>query len=355
MNPMTPESDGAPAPAGAVSDIVLASALSSVPFAVLVIRGHAVLAANPVALSQLNALDIDDAFDSLRAKIHPEDHNAFFVSLSHAETHHVGFKQHVRIRDRESDFRRFEFQAYPHWDADGNFQSVVLHAVQIDSEGNSLTRAREAAEAMSRAFAALSQNFEATIRALVKTIEAKDPYVAGHSERVMRYSTIIGYEMGLTHTELDTLEIGALIHDVGKIGIPDEILTKPSRLTEQEFDVVKQHPSVGYHLISEIPMFAACADIVRDHHERLDGTGYPRGLKGDQIGKLVRIVATADIFDALTSSRSYRHATGIEFAVGVLKDEANRGRLDPEVVRVFTDTIDEESLLVAPEAVREAA
>ncbi len=133
--------------------------------------------------------------------------------------------------------------------------------------------------------------------------------------------------------------MGTLIHDIGKIGIPDDILTKPSGLTTMEYDIIKTHSEVGYQMIQGIPMLRECAPIVRLHHERLDGSGYPLGIKGDQIPLLVRIAAVSDIFDAMTSNRAYRRGMPTRVAVDELRREAALHRLDSDVVEAFARAI----------------
>lgn len=148
--------------------------------------------------------------------------------------------------------------------------------------------------------------FYGLIRALVSTIEAKDQYTRGHTERVTTYSMAIGEEMGLTQDQKHTLQLGALLHDVGKIGIPEKILKKPGKLTPGEYEIMKRHPDIGADILEHIEGIGEITDIVRFHQEKFDGTGYPQGLKGEEIPLYDRIVGVADAYDAMTSSRSYR-------------------------------------------------
>lgn len=191
----------------------------------------------------------------------------------------------------------------------------------------------------------LEENLEAMVAGLVKAVEAKDPYTAGHSNRVMRYSMGIAERMGLHSHQLWVLQSGTLIHDIGKIGVPDAILTKPGALTPEEFAIVREHPQIGYLMVEGIPMFQECAPIVLWHHERLDGSGYPDGLVGDQIPLLVRIAAVADVFDAMTSDRAYRAGLSAERALEELRREVALGRLDGEIVKIFADNIEREGVL----------
>jgi putative nucleotidyltransferase with HDIG domain len=160
------------------------------------------------------------------------------------------------------------------------------------------------------------------IRALVAALDARDPYTAGHSERVSLLSVAIGEAMGLGQDDLDVLRLGALLHDIGKIGIGDAILTKPTALTEPEFEEIKRHPLLGAQILRPIGFLAAHVPIVELHHERPDGTGYPHGLRGDAIPIHARIVHVADAFDAMTTARAYRHARPATDAVGELWSHA---------------------------------
>jgi putative nucleotidyltransferase with HDIG domain len=158
-----------------------------------------------------------------------------------------------------------------------------------------------------------------TIRALVRAMEAKDSYTRGHSERVAEYSVLIGQELRLREDTLEKLEAVALLHDIGKIGIPEPVLNKPGRFTPEEFDVMRKHPAVGAEIVNNIQFVSAYADVVRYHHERLDGNGYPNGRTGEDICLATRIVAVADAFDAMTSGRPYHEPKNIRQAVAELE------------------------------------
>jgi len=172
------------------------------------------------------------------------------------------------------------------------------------------------------------------IRALVSAIEKKDPYTSGHSERVGFLSRLIGQQMDLSPAELNDLEWAGLLHDVGKIGISDEILGKPGSLTKEEFDVVRQHPRMSFDVIRPVQSFANVCQIVLHHHEVPDGTGYPDGLTGDEIPLLARILHVADTFDALTSTRPYRCGYPLEKALQIMRDETGP-KLDVDIMKAF--------------------
>jgi HD-GYP domain-containing protein (c-di-GMP phosphodiesterase class II) len=146
------------------------------------------------------------------------------------------------------------------------------------------------------------------ITALVAAIDAKDPYTQGHSKRVSDLSVAIGKTFDFSETDLRNLQIGSLLHDVGKIGVPDQILQKPSKLTPEEYQLIKQHPAIGKNIMGQVKMLSEALPAIAEHHERLDGSGYPYALKGKEISLIGRIVAVADVFDALTSDRPYRKA-----------------------------------------------
>ncbi len=175
-----------------------------------------------------------------------------------------------------------------------------------------------------------TMSFEA-VRALTSAIDKKDRYTSGHSERVGLLSRLIGEQMGLSAEELQDLEWGGVLHDVGKIGIQDGILTKPGKLTDEEYEQIKQHSTMSYEIIAPIMSFASVQDIVLYHHEVPDGSGYPRGLKGKEIPLPARIVHVADSFDALTSCRSYREAFSLVKALSILREESGT-KFDPEAV-----------------------
>lgn len=193
---------------------------------------------------------------------------------------------------------------------------------------NTMTGAIRTAEAET-----LNAYLEA-IRALAIALDARDPYTAGHSERVSALSVAIGREMGLDARTLDVLRLGALLHDVGKIGISDHLLRKPGPLTGDEYDVVKTHSTVGSRILRNVRFLEPHLEIVELHHERPDGGGYPRGLKGDAIPVLARIVHAADAYDAMTSARAYRPA--LPAAAGLAELHRCAGTdFDPAVVRAL--------------------
>lgn len=179
-----------------------------------------------------------------------------------------------------------------------------------------------------------TQLMEMAIRSILQALDCKDHYTFGHSMRVTYFSLVIGKEMGMNEAELKELEYSALFHDIGKIGVPNEILNKPSRLTEEEFQVMKSHPEMSAEILSGFTIFEKAAVNAKHHHERFDGRGYPDGLKEDKIPLCARIILIADTFDAMTSTRPYRK--GLPYAVAY--EELLRfsgSQFDPKLVQAF--------------------
>ncbi len=189
-------------------------------------------------------------------------------------------------------------------------------------------------EDLNQMLEALYQNYRATLRALAGALEARDFETAGHSDRVVAYSLRLGRELGLAHKELIALEQGALLHDIGKIGVRDSILLKCGALTEPEWEEMREHISYGLRIISGIDFLSGASPVVGEHHEKYDGSGYPSGLQGTMIHINARIFAVADAFDAITSDRPYRKAASYDTAR--VEIVANSGQhFDPEVVKAF--------------------
>lgn len=180
----------------------------------------------------------------------------------------------------------------------------------------------------------------AMVRALVNAVDQKDEYTSGHSQRVGYFATMLGKRIGLSEGDLQMLEWAALLHDVGKIGIRDDVLKKTGRLTDEEFAHMKEHPVRSHKVVQQVPQLAAALDGVLYHHERYDGKGYPAGLKGEHIPFQARLIQIADIFDALTSNRSYRAAFHWTKALAIMQEEAGT-TVDPSLQKVFDTMIRE--------------
>jgi putative two-component system response regulator len=178
----------------------------------------------------------------------------------------------------------------------------------------------------------------ATFLTLAMTIEARDPGTEGHCQRLSRYAVDLGRALGLADDDLETLRRGGVLHDIGKVAVPDTILLKPGPLSHDEVLVMQQHTIVGERLCSELRSLRHVRPIVRHHHERLDGSGYPDGLQGDAIPLLAQVMAIVDVYDALTSDRPYRAAVSPERAFAELQQEADRGWKRRDLVGVFIAT-----------------
>jgi HD-GYP domain-containing protein (c-di-GMP phosphodiesterase class II) len=214
-----------------------------------------------------------------------------------------------------------------------NFDVTVTAAPEI----------RELMVGFNRAAAAIrggQENLHAAylefVQSLASALDARDQYTAGHSGRVCRFACAIAQAMIFDREELRKLGIGALLHDIGKIGIPDSVLQKPGRLSHEEFDLIKTHPTVGRRILEAVHGFAPYLDVVELHHENWDGSGYPHGLRGEEVPLSARIVHVADAYDAMTSDRPYRPGMAAEVAFQILRENAGT-QFDPVVVDVFVN------------------
>ena len=181
------------------------------------------------------------------------------------------------------------------------------------------------------------ESADTLFEALGHIVEARDPSTEGHCERLAHYATALGTAVGVDKTDFDALRRGAFLHDVGKIGVPDSVLLKPGRLTPDEYDLMKQHAVIGDRLCSAVRSLDRVRPIVRHHHERLDGRGYPDGLAGDQIPFLAQIVSVVDVFDALTTDRPYRERLPVASAYEMLRAEAEGGWCPVHLVESFVE------------------
>jgi HAMP domain-containing protein len=194
------------------------------------------------------------------------------------------------------------------------------------------------AKAFKDMFARITTAYEREVKTLVNAIEARDPYTKGHTDRVARYSIAVAKEMGLPEDQLKRVEMGAVLHDVGKIGVADAILLKSGRLTGEERLAMEIHTEVGANIVTGADLLLWDIPAVRYHHERFDGKGYPAGLKGEEIPLVARIIAVADSFDAMTTDRPYRRALSLETAIAEL-EKGKGSQFDPEVVESFKKVI----------------
>ena len=211
------------------------------------------------------------------------------------------------------------------------------HLAQEIGVGLQSLRHREQAERERKEREVVQQQFvdalTAAVGAIAGALEAGDKYTAGHQRRVSGLAVEIGRAMGWSEDELQGLEMAAMVHDIGKLAVSQEILTKPGRLTEEEFALVKEHPTVAYQILKDIPFPWPVAGMAWQHHERLDGSGYPLGLKGEAILPGARILAVADIVESMACERPYRKALGVDVALQEVESLAAQGKLDAEVVK----------------------
>jgi len=233
--------------------------------------------------------------------------------------------------------KRLDIQGY--CEKSDKFDQLLL---LIESGVKSVEQMREIKKInreLSDTYEKLEKAYLESIQTLRYTVEAKDTYTRGHSDRVAEYSVLIGEKVGLSEQEIKNLSIGGLFHDVGKIGVPDMILQKTERLTDDEYSEIKNHPSIGAHILSTATIFQDIIPIVKHHHEKYDGFGYPSKLKGEEIPYLARIAAVADSFDAMTSRRTYRDSLDIN----IVKDEFRKYKgtqFDPNLTDVFLDILE---------------
>lgn len=189
------------------------------------------------------------------------------------------------------------------------------------------------------------------ILALSKSLDSRDPYTASHSEHVAHYAVQLAEALKLSKNAVDAIHIGGLLHDIGKIGVPEQVLNKPSRLNEQEYQIIKQHTTLGYDILKHIPKFkrSGVLEMVLHHHERYDGLGYPYRLKGEDIPLPARIIAVADSFDAMVSKRVYRIVdTTLDYAIGEIR-KGKGTQFDPDIADVFIRLV-ESGQLSSPHA-----
>lgn len=211
------------------------------------------------------------------------------------------------------------------------FLSKPVHPHELRARVRSLTRMKHLIDALDSA--------EGAFMTLALTIEARDPLTNGHCERLAYHASRLGRALGLDAEEIDALHRGGYLHDVGKIGVPDSILLKRGPLTPEEIVVMQRHTLIGDALCAPLQSLRRVRPIVLGHHERIDGSGYPSGLRGDDVPLLAQLVGIVDVYDALTSERSYRQAYSAEYAVGYLTEQAAQGKFSPRLVEAFIDTL----------------
>jgi len=224
------------------------------------------------------------------------------------------------LTDRDDRVRGIEAGA-------DDFLSKPLYPEELFARVKSLLKLKEFTDEL--------ENAEAVLVALALGIESRDPYTGNHCERLARYASDLGQHIGLDGDSIVALKRGGYLHDLGKVSIPDEILKKGSRLTAEEWEIMKQHPIIGESICQPLKSFRNVLPIIRHHHEHWDGSGYPDQLVGAQIPLLARVLQTADVYDALRTARPYKPALGHDEAERTMMEEAGRGCWDPELVTAF--------------------
>lgn len=226
--------------------------------------------------------------------------------------------------------RKYDIQGY--WEKSDKFNQLLL---LIESGIKSISQMRTIININNE----LQNSYRESIESLRRIVDAKDPYTRGHSDRVSEYSVLIGKKLGLKDSDLETLRIGGLFHDIGKVGVPDSILLKQGKLTDEEYKEIQNHPSIGAHILSSVKTFADLIPIVKHHHERFDGLGYPDNLSGEEIPYFARIAAVADTFDAMTSKRPYRNALPIDVVINEFKKYSGI-QFDPNIATTFINLLE---------------
>jgi len=211
------------------------------------------------------------------------------------------------------------------------YLSKPVHPHELRARVRSLSRVKQLIDALDSA--------ESAFVALALTIEARDPYTNGHCERLSRTAVNLGRMLGLGDEDLHALHRGGYLHDIGKVGVPDSVLLKPGPLTAEEFALMRRHPEIGDTMCAPLQSLRTVRPIILSHHERIDGSGYPGGLKGDQVPLLAQIVGIVDVYDALTSQRPYRAALSRDEAIKFIVEDTHAGRFNPAYVEAFFETL----------------
>jgi PAS domain S-box-containing protein len=289
-----------------------------------------ILEANHMAASLLGVAKSALVKQPIFRFILPEDQDIYYLHCTQLfETHsasseQAGEPQACELRMVKSDGTTFlaHLAATAAQDADGEpVCRVVL---------NDITERKRAEEELKRTLESLRRAVGVTVQVMVSAVETRDPYTAGHQIRSAALARTIATEMGLSQEKIEGIRIAGSIHDIGKLSIPAEILSKPTKLSEIEFSLIKEHSWQGFEILKGVESPWPLAEIVYQHHERMDGSGYPRKLKGDEILLEARIMAVADVVEAMASHRPYRPALGIDAALEEI--EKNRGTLYDEAV-----------------------
>ncbi len=265
--------------------------------------------------------------ETVRLGSDPKEGDSAFFPMS---MNYIEFNNYLTAGDKRIPV---DFTSTPLKLGNGKPRGAVLVVRDITQQVEYDRRIQESMDTLTRAM-------YGTIEAITKTVETRDPYTAGHQKKVADIAKEIAKDMGLSRDIIESVNLAGQIHDLGKIAIPSEILNKPGRINEIEFSLIKTHSAIGYEIMKNIDFPWPIADIVLQHHEKLDGTGYPNGLKGEEILIQARIIAVADVLEAMASHRPYRAALGMDAAFNELQKNSGT-HFDPEVVtsciRIFKE------------------
>ncbi len=232
--------------------------------------------------------------------------------------------------------KRLDIQGY--CEKSDKFDQIILLVESALKSVSQMRIIKDINTKLETAYAELKDAYRGTMESLRLAVDAKDSYTKNHSDRVSYYSVLIAQKLNLPESEIELIRDGGLFHDIGKIGIPDSILQKTTRLTDEEYDDIKNHPSIGAHILKPAKIFENIIPIVKHHHERYDGRGYPSSLKGEEIPLSARIVCVADSFDAMTSDRSYRPRFTLFKALEEL-EKCKGTQFDPQLVDIFVEEV----------------
>jgi PAS domain S-box-containing protein len=268
-------------------------------------------------------ITVNQAFANILGYESPEEVLATIADIPHQVYVHPDDRTKIlQIIEKEGSVKSYEAEFYKK-DGSKTWVSINMHAVR-DEEGRllyyqgidqNITEKKKIKAERQENIERLRKSLEAMINAMAVTVETRDPYTAGHQRRVADLARAIAVEMNLKSEQIDSIRMASMIHDIGKIAVPAEILSKPTKLTDLEFDLIKTHSQSGYDILKDIEFPWPLADFVLQHHERMNGSGYPQGLKGDDILLEARIMAVADVVEAIASYRPYRPALGIDLAL----------------------------------------
>ncbi|UWG98111.1 HD domain-containing protein [Dehalobacter sp. DCM] len=308
----------------------LQSLIDSLPFYVIIVNeDHEIVLANKAVEQKLN-VELRDIIGKYCPKvIHGSDGPVHFCPLEASAAHN----KPIEFEYFEPSMTSWISSAiYPIEGMVAKNKRLFFHMVQdIDQ------RKRTEAELL-QTVKRLDKVIHSTVKAITKTVEKRDPYTSGHQQRVSRLGEEIAKLMGLSDEQVAGIVVAGLVHDIGKIAVPLEILSKPGKINVYEYHLIKDHSETGYDILKEIEFPWPVAEIVLQHHERMDGSGYPRGLKGNEIIQEARVLSVADVVEAMSSHRPYRQAFGMEFALNEIKK--NKGIMyDPDAVEACLEVI----------------